>query len=57
MTFIFAGTDTTSSSLTFIVIEAFKRPGIVTRIRKEIEEFIPKHSEITINDLKKLHYL
>ena len=57
MTFIFAGTDTTSSSLTFIVIEAFKKPGVVTRIRKEIEEFIPKHRETTMDDLKKLHYL
>ena len=56
VTFIFAGSDTTSNFITMMLLEVYKRPAMLERLREEIREHIGE-GEITAEGLKELKYL
>ncbi|XP_031565881.1 taurochenodeoxycholic 6 alpha-hydroxylase-like [Actinia tenebrosa] len=56
-TFMLAGHETTSTSLSWTLYELAKRPEIQEKIRREIKEVLPDGEELTWNTLEKMQYL
>jgi cytochrome P450 family 4 len=56
-TFIFAGHDTTTSGITFILYSLAKHPEIQEKVYEEIVEVLGGDDDLTAKKLNKLHYL
>ena len=55
---IFAGTDTTSTTLTLTLLEIFSNQAIYDRLHQELVEAMPKAAEIaSLSKLESLPYL
>lgn len=55
---IFAGTDTTSTTLTMTIREIFRDPTIYTRLHEELQTKLPSTMTTpTLTELEKLPYL
>ncbi|KAI3503126.1 hypothetical protein L1887_31562 [Cichorium endivia] len=52
-----AGTDTTSNSLEWAMTEVLRNPHVMTKAKKELEEFIGKEKIVKESDISSLPYL
>ncbi|KAG6635080.1 hypothetical protein CIPAW_11G018600 [Carya illinoinensis] len=52
-----AGTDTTSTTLEWLLAELIKNPSIMKRAQDEVRTVVGKKSKIDVNDIIKMHYL
>jgi cholesterol 24(S)-hydroxylase len=57
VTFFSSGHETTSSTLSFCVLELAHSPDAVTRIRREIKEVLGTGYDVTFEDLPRLKYM
>ncbi|XP_060531621.1 cytochrome P450 4C1-like isoform X2 [Cylas formicarius] len=55
-TFMFAGYDTTTSAICFLLLSLANHKGIQNEVRKEIEEILGPNRVPTYNDLQQLQY-
>lgn len=56
-TFVVGGSDTTSNTLTAMILLVFEHPKVLERLRKEIDSVIHCDADITVENFKKLAYL
>lgn len=57
LAFFGAGTETTSSAISFCAYELCKNPNIQSKLREEIVTTINKHGELTYECLQEMKYL
>ena len=57
ITFIFAGSDTTSNMINFAIRAIYEHPEVLEKAKKEIESVIQSNEDITQENLKKMTYL
>ena len=57
MTFIFAGTDTTTNLFIFASIVMFEHPEALQKAKEEVASVIKSEEDLTFDNLKKLTYL
>ncbi|KAM3603003.1 uncharacterized protein V6R79_014859 [Siganus canaliculatus] len=57
VTFFIAGQETTANQLGFCVMELTRRPDIVDKLRKEVDEVLGMKKEISYDDLGQLVYV
>ncbi|KAG3259969.1 cytochrome P450 3A9-like [Ictidomys tridecemlineatus] len=55
--FIFAGYETTSSALSFILYELATHPDVQTKLQQEIDAALPNKAPVTYNTLMQMEYL
>ena len=56
-TFMFEGHDTTTSGISFCLLNIAKHPEVQQRVYEEFQEVLGDNKSITMQDLNQLHYL
>ncbi|KAE8009552.1 hypothetical protein FH972_005983 [Carpinus fangiana] len=51
------GTDTTSTTLEWLMAELIKHPNVMKRAQEEVRRVVGKKSKIDVNDINQMHYL
>jgi cytochrome P450 / NADPH-cytochrome P450 reductase len=57
ITFMIAGTETTSNFLVAMIFYIFEKPDVARRLKEEIDSVIETNEDIYIEKFKKLRYL
>lgn len=57
ITFFTAGYETTSNLIAFTLYELCIHPKVQNRLRKEIQEIVEKHGDITYEAIQEMKYL
>jgi cytochrome P450 len=51
------GSDTTSTTLEWLMAELIKNPNIMKRVQKEVRKVVGQKSKIDANDINQMDYL
>ena len=57
LTFIIAGSETTSFLLCMSILNIFKHKEVENKVRQEIQEFIKEEKNFNFDNLKKMKYM
>lgn len=57
ITFFSAGSDTTSNTLTGMILHVYERPKVLEKLLKEVNSVIKSDKDITVENFKKMPYL
>jgi len=55
--FFTAGSETTSSTTSFAIVELANNPDIQKRLREEVDESIRKNGGLTYDAINEMHYM
>ncbi|XVE56654.1 hypothetical protein DITRI_Ditri04bG0028000 [Diplodiscus trichospermus] len=52
-----AGTETTSTTIEWVMAELLKNPNVMKKVQKEVRNVAGKKSEVDVNDINQMEYL